>query len=194
MTGIINDKLSMMNESADHRWNVGIALTLLCLASLLRLAPHLPNVAPIGAIALFAGARLTGRWIWLVPIAALLATDALIGWYTPAIMATVYGSFALIALLGRFLKNRSTVPSILGFSLIGSVFFFLTTNFAVWTWTLMYPPTAAGLVASYVNALPFFRNSVLGDLGYTALIFGLYALAVAAVQRQRATSTSQHSY
>lgn len=153
-----------------------IAGTLVGLAVLARLAPHAPNVTPIAAVALFSGVYLTGRWSWLVPIVALLATDAVIGWYDRPVMASVYGSFALVGWLGYAVRNHRTPATIAGASLVGSILFFLITNAAVWAWGHLYPLTMTGLLTSYVNALPFFRNTLLGDLGYTALIFSAYAL------------------
>ena len=45
----------------------------------------------------------------------------------------------------------------------------------------MYPHDAAGLVACYVAAIPFFQNTVPGDLVYSALLFGGFALLEDAV-------------
>ncbi|MDO8509723.1 MAG: hypothetical protein Q7S24_01115, partial [bacterium] len=54
---------------------------------------------------------------------------------------------------------------------------FITTNAAVWAWSGMYAPTASGLWLSYYNALPFWRNMLVGDLFYTAVLVGGYELA-----------------
>ena len=71
---------------------------------------------------------------------------------------------------------------VLGASLAGSVVFFLVSNFGVWMGWKMYPATVGGLIDCYVAALPFFRNTVLGDLAYAGLMFGIYAW----VRRRRA--------
>ncbi len=42
---------------------------------------------------------------------------------------------------------------------------------------LIYAKTMGGLAASYAAALPFFQNTILGDLFYTAVLFGGLALA-----------------
>lgn len=39
-----------------------------------------------------------------------------------------------------------------------------------------YPKTGAGLIECYVAAIPFFKNTLLSDLFYTALLFGGLAL------------------
>jgi hypothetical protein len=67
-------------------------------------------------------------------------------------------------------------------SVLGSVLFFLITNFAVWYGSAFYPQTPAGLLACYTaglafyNQQSFFINSLLGDLFYGGLLFGTYAL------------------
>jgi len=53
-----------------------------------------------------------------------------------------------------------------------SLIFFVTTNFAVWTVSGLYPLTWRGLVQCYVAALPFLDKTVLGDLFWTAVLFG----------------------
>ena len=66
--------------------------------------------------------------------------------------------------------------SVVGTSMAASIFFFVTTNFAVWAEGRLYPPTFEGLASSYYNALPFFRNTLLGDLVFTLALFGAYAV------------------
>lgn len=178
-----------MNDQADNWVRIGLALTLIVGASLLRLTPHLPNVTPIAAVALFSGFYLTGRWSWLVPIVALLSTDALIGWYELPVMASVYGSLALVGLLGYAVRAHRNPATVVGASVAGSLLFFVITNAAVWAWGHLYPLTAAGLVTSYVNAVPFLRNTLLGDVGYTVLLFGTYELVRVGVNH-RLTSVS----
>ena len=49
-----------------------------------------------------------------------------------------------------------------------------------------YPVTPAGLAACYVAAIPFFQNTLAGDLVYATLLFGGFALAERAMPRLRA--------
>jgi hypothetical protein len=60
--------------------------------------------------------------------------------------------------------------------LASSVLFFVLTNFGVWAFDALYPKTLEGLMACYVAAIPFFRNTLLGDLSYTVVLFGGFAL------------------
>src|SRR3989344_5136272 len=91
-----------------------------------------PNFAPIGGLALFAGAHLTARRAYFVPLIALAVSDLVIGWYDPIVMVAVYGSFALIAWLGTRLRQHKNIVTIGTAAMAGSVLFFLVTNFAEW--------------------------------------------------------------
>jgi hypothetical protein len=57
-------------------------------------------------------------------------------------------------------------------TLSASIIFFIITNYAVWAFGTMYPHTVNGLFQSYMMALPFFKNSVLGDMFYTGMLVG----------------------
>ncbi len=151
-----------------------LIVLLAVVAILCRLAVHIPNFTPVGALAIFAGFLLRRRWATAVPLAAMLVSDLLIGFYEPMIMAAVYASLALSVLIGRSVK-KSTAGGVAAASLAGSSVFFLATNFAVWAFGTWYPRTGAGLTACFINAIPFFRNTVLGDLFFSALFFGAYA-------------------
>lgn len=141
----------------------------------MRLVPHPPNMAPITAMALFGGIYLNKRYAILVPLATMLISDYFIGFHS--LMLWVYGSFALVGVFGIWLKNRKTFGIIFFASLLSSMLFFLITNFGVWVEGRMYPPTFNGLLMSYYMAIPFFRNTIIGDLLYTGVFFGAYELA-----------------
>lgn len=154
-----------------------VLVALIGLVALTRLLPHPPNFTPLLAIALFAGALFADRRLAvLVPLAALLLTDALLGWH--ATWAFVYGSVALASLLGLWgLRNRRSVARVGGFALGGSVLFFVLTNLGVWLVQDLYPPTPAGLSACFLAAIPFFHNTLLSTLVYCVALFGGLALA-----------------
>jgi len=145
------------------------------LAAALRLIPHPPNFTPVAAMALFGGAYLSERRLAFgLPLAALLLSDAVLGFYQG--MIWVYGSFALIVCLGLQLRSRRRLLPIAGAALAGSVLFFVVTNFGVWASGGLYPRTLTGLGACYAAAIPFFQNTIAGDLVYTALLFGGFAI------------------
>lgn len=145
-----------------------------------RLLPHLPNMTPLTALALFGGACFANRRLaFALPLAALVLSDlalAAIGsWQSMIVDAHVevqYLAFALVVLLGFALRQRRTASGIAGFTLAGSTLFFVVSNFGVWALGTMYPRTGEGLIACYIAALPFFRNALMGDIAYAALLFG----------------------
>ena len=155
---------------------------LVFLGAFSRLLPHPPNLVAMGAIALYSGARLPRRWAWAVPIAAMLLSDLLIDWGTgrkaiTLVRVAVYGSFALMVLVGRRLARTAKPGRLAALAAGGAVFFFLTTNFAVWASLGTYPPPLAGLVLCYIAAIPYFWNTLAAELAGTAVLFGLDRLA-----------------
>jgi hypothetical protein len=152
--------------------DLSLAISLVGLDIVARVARHAPNVTPIAASAVFAGMVLRSRALALaVPIAALLLSDLVVGAYDWRIMGVVYAALALPALAARWGRARPVVvlaPLVLSSSLL----FFATTNFAVWAFSGMYAHDLHGLVLCYVAALPFLWNTVAGYALWTALLFG----------------------
>lgn len=136
-----------------------------------------PNFAPIAAIAIFAGA-LMPRMIWAValPLGAIIISDLFIGLHSTILFT--WGSFALIAMLSYRFVQADKPLAIGGMSVAGSVLFFVISNFGVWLMGTLYPMTLSGLATSYYMAIPFFRNTLMGDLVFTVALFGAYWLAV----------------
>ncbi|HEY9167161.1 MAG TPA: DUF6580 family putative transport protein [Candidatus Kryptonia bacterium] len=158
--------------------NIIFALILIVFAAFSRLIPHAPNFTPIISTALFAGAYLNKRYAYLVPVAAMLLSDALIGFYGISSMAFTYGSLLMIVALGLTMGKKVSALRIGSLSLAGAVLFFIVTNFGVWVLPYsIYPKTFAGLVQCYVMAIPFFGNTAYSALIYSALMFGVYELA-----------------
>lgn len=153
-----------------------MAYFLIFLGVVMRFLPHPANFAPIAAIGLFSGCYLKKWYAYALPLAAMLISDMFIGFYSWKIMLSVYLSFALIGLIGTWLKNHKNTRVIVGSAFLGSVCFFLITNFAVWAFSPLYPHSWDGLVMCYTAAIPFFRNTILGDLFYTGVLFGSYEL------------------
>jgi hypothetical protein len=145
-------------------------------AAALRLLPHPPNFTPIGAMALFSGAYLgtRGATALVAPLAALFLSDLVLGFYHG--MATVYFSTAMVVLIGWLALQKKSPLRIAGAAVASSILFFVLTNFGMWLSSGFYPLTLAGLEACYVAAIPFFQNTVAGDLIFSAILFGGFAL------------------
>lgn len=159
---------------------------LIFIAALTRVIPHPPNFSPIEAVALFGGAYFAQRhWALLVPLAAMFASDLVLGllnggiywdYFASAGYLLVYACIALSTVLGFGLRGKVSGGRVLAYSLAGSLLFFVVTNFGAWLGSPAYPQTGAGLLAAYVAGIPFFQWTVLGTLFYAALLFGGFEL------------------
>jgi len=149
-------------------------LLIIAIAVGLRLLPHPPNFAPIGAMALFGGAYLNKKYALIIPLIAMFISDIFLGFHST--MLYVYGSFLLIGAMGIWLGQRKSIHTIIGVSFVSSLMFFVITNFGVWFVGGLYPKTLSGLIDCYIYAMPFFRNTIIGDFVYTGIFFGSYEL------------------
>jgi len=148
---------------------------LIVLGSIARLIPHPWNFTPIGAVGLFVGANCRPQTAWTVPIAALLISDAFLGFYHPVMMGAVYLGFVLSPLIGRAtLRRRRSLPRFGVAVFSAATVFYLISNFGVWL--VGYPHTIDGLVECYVRAIPYYGSSLLGNSIYTAILFGVHEL------------------
>ena len=147
--------------------------SIIIFAAFTRLIPHPPNFTPIIAIGLFGGAYLQDRrLVLLIPLIAMLIADTFLGFH--GTMVWVYSSLILISLMGILLKNRTTLKNCTVATLGGSLLFFLVTNFGVWIISGFYEKSLSGLLTCYSMALPFFHNTLVGSVVYSAIMFGGY--------------------
>lgn len=143
---------------------------IIILAALLRLIPHPANVAPIAAMALFGGMYVDKKYALVIPLLALFLSDSVIGFYNG--MPFIYGSFLLIGALGLLSRRYLSPQIIILTTFLSSFLFFLITNFGVWLLGSIYPKTIEGLLLCYTAALPFFRNTIVGDF----LFMGVFVI------------------
>lgn len=162
-----------------------VLLIILFLAAFSRLIPHPSNFTPIVAMALFGAAYFNNKLLAVaMPICITWISDLVInntiysayyerfvfltdGWYW------IFGTLAMISVLGFILLKRVTVANIILAAVLASILFFLVTNLACFPGT-DYPQTINGLVACYKAGLPFFWNSLIGNLIYSAILFGIF--------------------
>lgn len=178
----------------------GVLILLAAGMRVLNAETHFYHLAPVAAIALFSGSAIHRKGIaLLLPLLATLCADLYFQFFTdiPGFYGLsqllTYASLALIVLLGSGLKKRTPLR-IAGFTIAGSVVFFLMSNFGVWLDGLlvspalrMYPMNLSGLGQCFLMALPFytpmgtslFVNSFAGDLLFSGILFGIYAVAKA---------------
>lgn len=152
---------------------------------------YLPNFAPVAALALFAGYFFRSALVGVaVPVLVMLISDTKLGGYHPGMMICVYAMLALPVAARSFLRKRlsttkcagwkraiAALAGLIGCAVVASLAFFFVTNFATWTLGGIYDLTLAGLVQCYVQAVPFLRYTLAGDIGFATVLFGGYALA-----------------
>ena len=161
----------------DNRARFLALMLAILAAAAMRLLPHPPNFSPIAAMALFGGAYLPRRALgFAAPFGALILSDIMLGGFYPG-WNFVYLAFGLTVLIGWLVAKRRTALTIAGAAVASSVLFFVLTNFGMWLFSGFYPLTWQGLGACYVAAIPFFQNTLAGDLVFTALLFGGFAIA-----------------
>jgi hypothetical protein len=183
----------MPHLESPHKLNPGpwVLAAMIFVAALTRVLPHPPNFSPVEAVALFGGAYFASRWLAVaVPLVAMFASDLVLGvvnggiywnYFASIHFIGIYAVIALTAVLGFRLRGRVSGPRVLGYSLAGSVLFFLVTNALAGT-----EFCRAGLLSCYAAGLPFFQWTVLGTLFYAALLFGGFALLRQRVPQLRA--------
>lgn len=162
----------------------------LVLVALTRFLPHPPNFTAVGAMAIFGGALYTS-WLMriLLPLAIMFITDLVINnvmyasaydgfaWATSG-AAYIYGAIVLMVVLGQLIAKSSKLKDVALASVLGSLVFFLITNFGVWASPMsMYPQSFDGLLASYTAGLPFLINNMVSTLLFSGVLFGAYFFA-----------------
>jgi len=154
--------------------NILLGITLVAIGIAGRLMPHVWNTTPILASLLFASTYLNKKSaVWLL-IVVMGVSDIFLGTYQWQIMLSVYGSLLLACFTGSFIRTHKHIQTIIAAPLLFSTLFFVITNWAVWQFSPLYSHTFQGLLDSYTMAIPFFKNSLVGDLVYTSLFFGIY--------------------
>lgn len=138
--------------------------------------PRPQNFAPIGALGLFAGAYAKTRYAWLFPLGALALHTVAMGGYHWVVLTSVYLGFAVPGLIGRYWLGRRVRPWRIGVSSLGaSLSFFLISNLG--SWIGFGIPRGESLLHHYMLGIPFFWNTLCGDLFFSTVLFGGSAVA-----------------
>lgn len=147
-----------------------LAFLIISFGILSRLIVHTPNFTPVLSMAFLGGMYLKGRQALWVPLALMVASDLIIGFYP--LMYVTWGSIVLISVLGFWLKERKSFVTVLSGSVLSAVIFFIVTNFA--SWLTLYPHTMDGLRQCYILAIPFFRSTIVSTLAYSLVFYAGY--------------------
>lgn len=156
-----------------------IVLTLLVIAAALTrvmplLIPHIWNFTAVGALAIFAGAQFNDkRLAFIMPLMAMALSDLFIG---NGFSMLVYTGFIAMVACGYLIRRKVSVTNVILASFISASVFYLITNFAFFYPVTLYPHNVSGILASYTAALPFFRNMLIGNLVFSAVLFTSFYL------------------
>jgi hypothetical protein len=175
-----------MKKTIQLRYPILILLVFGCAFS--RLIPHMHNFSPLGAMALFGAAYFAQKWQGiLIPLLATWVSDLLINnviyaryypeftWFYSGFYWQ-YGSYILISVAGFFILRKVTSTTVLAGALSATTLFFLISNFGCWVANPMYNQSFYGLLSCYAAGLPFLKGTLLGDLIYSGVLFGSFAL------------------
>lgn len=156
-----------------------IILSLLVIAAALTralpyLIPDLWNFTAVGALAIFAGAQFKDKSMaFIMPIAAMAISDLFIG---NGFSLLVYTGFVAMVACGFLIRNKVSTTNVILASFISASVFFLITNFSFFYPISLYPRNISGILASYSAGLPFFRNMLVGNMVFSAVLFGSFYL------------------
>lgn len=177
-----------MNKNIYFVLSIFIVITVVS-----RLTPMVYNFSPIIGLSLFGAAYIRNRKLsFAVPLMLIYLTDFIINntvyrqyfpnheglvWFS-SYMIWGFLSYILIVAIGRWLLRKVNLKTLTASALSSSVLFFLISNFGVWISSngIIYSKDLAGLILCYEMALPFLRNSLMGDMMSTAIIFGGYLI------------------
>ncbi len=158
---------------AEFLMDLALVAFLIALGVTARLLPHEPGLLPVAASGLFAARVLrTPVLAVIVPLAAMAISGFGFAADHWQVAVVVYGAIAVPALAGIYSRRWSGALAVVATMLSCSVFFFASTNLAVWAFSGMYAHDLHGLTQCYVLALPFLQKTVMGDLMWTAVLFG----------------------
>jgi hypothetical protein len=176
-----------MKDNKTLIFKILLASTLVAIAVTWRIINHnysfAPNLELVTVGAVLAAIALGASWAIIVPLAAIIISDLIIG--NSSIFIFTWGSFALIGagsiLLAKLNKQpKKQLLASAGFAVAGSFTFFIITNLGVWLqgW---YPATIAGLTACFTLAIPFYRTMLIGNLIIVPVSVSIYQLVRAKI-------------
>ena len=167
---------------------LAVLILIILIAAFSRLIPHMPNFSPLGAIGLFGAAYFEKKWqAFLIPITATWISDLFINnviyaqyytsftWFYDGFYWQ-YGSYLIITLIALFIFKKVNTQFVLVGALTSSAIFFLITNLACFPGNPTYPQNFGGLMACYAAGIPFLKGTLLGDLFYSGVLFGSFAV------------------
>jgi multisubunit Na+/H+ antiporter MnhF subunit len=170
-----------------NNWiKVSIVVVLVLLAAFSRLIPHPTNFTAIGALAIFGAYTIQNKWLSsILPLLAMWVSDLVINnivyvsytntmvWFSEGFL-WIYAGVLSQSFISWFIVSDNKFTNVIGSSLFGAIAFFILSNFGVWAGSTMYPNTLSGLATCFAAGIPFFANTLAGNLFFSFILFGSY--------------------
>jgi hypothetical protein len=187
-TNSLNLRKILCIEMKSNWIKVSVVIGLVVLAAFSRLIPHPNNFTAIGALAIFGAYTVQNKWLSsILPLMAMWVSDLVINnivyssytnsmiWFSEGFV-WIYAGVLAHSFISWFLVSNNKFTNIIGSSLFGAIAFFILSNSGVWVGSTMYPFTFSGLTACFGAAIPFFANTLAGNLFFSFILFGSYFL------------------
>ena len=150
---------------------------LILLLAFSRFIPHPPNFTPIVAVAIMSGYFFKNiNLSYIVLIISMLLVDVFIGFYKH--MFFVYLSLFLITFIFFKISDKINFKNLFVFGFLGSLIFYLVSNFGVWASGVLSPVTNLPyekslnvLISCYFLAIPFFKNTLFSTIIFSYAAF-----------------------
>lgn len=152
-------------------------ISLILILAFARLIPHPPNFTPIIAVAIMSGYFFKNiKLSFVVLLISMLLADVFVGFYNH--MFFVYLSLFLITFIFFKISDKINFKNLFVFGFLGSLIFYLVSNFGVWASGVLSPVTNLpyeknlnGLINCYFLAIPFFKNTLFSTIIFSYAAF-----------------------
>ena len=162
--------VAIMNFFSFIRSKNFFSILLILLLTLSRLIPHPPNFTPIIAIAVMSGFLFRNIYHSLtLLIISMLLSDLIIGYHNNIFF--VYFPLIFITTIFSFFFTKLNFKNLFFYAFIGSLIFFVISNFGVWLLGNLYEKNLNGLLNCYILAIPFFKNTFFSTIVFTYSTF-----------------------
>ena len=147
-----------------------IPISLILILVVSRLIPHPPNFTPVVTVAIMSGYFFKDKFFSIsVLLISMLLSDLFIGFHKNMIF--VYLSLVTITLIFQIYFKKLNHKNLIIYGFLGSLTFFLISNFGVWLIGDLYQKNLNGIIECYYMALPFFKNTIFSTFFFSYLVY-----------------------
>lgn len=166
----------MTNVNKTLKKEILPILGLIIFLALFRIIPHPSNFTPLLAAGVFSGFYFRSFFLGsFIVILAMFFGDLYLGFHNTMIFT--YVSIIVAVGIGMLIRNLKFKEVFLT-GIASSACFFIITNFGAWLTLEMYEKSFAGLLQSYVLAIPFFHNTLISTVLYLIILKLLFNLSL----------------